>query len=148
MTVALKSFFSHFPLHAYPPILSTTTTNVESLPSLWIHPPLNPYSNLLSSDVECLKWQAYLALRNISNIFVRWDVAADGGIGGRLPNFHVPSNEHAGKLLDAHMIPGWVDATVPMDVLEGYRDEIAKNESRAWISLLESTVHAALVSNL
>ncbi|EEB86599.1 hypothetical protein MPER_16389, partial [Moniliophthora perniciosa FA553] len=28
--------------------------------------------------------------------------------------------------------------------LEGYKDETAKDESRAWVSLLEGNVHAAL----
>ena len=41
------------------------------------------------------------------------------------------------------MIPGWVDAQVSIDGLDGFNDEGAKLESEAWISLLEGTVHAA-----
>jgi metaxin len=33
-------------------------------------------------------------------------------------------------------------------VLEGYKDEEARDESRAWVSLLEGDVHAALVTFL
>jgi len=31
------------------------------------------------------------------------------------------------------------------DPLEGYKDEAARDENRAWVSLLEGVVHAALV---
>lgn len=138
-------FFAYFPLHTYPSIPTWTTRSRDDSDSvtLWIHPPLNPSSSLLSSEIECLKWQAYLALRGLSNISVRWDIAADGGLEGRLPNIYIPSNEGS-KLIASHMIPGWVDERLPSDPMEGYKDEKTKNESNAWISLLEDTVHAAL----
>lgn len=136
----LKTFFALFPLYTYPPILPANDNPEADEPTLWIHPPQT--STLLSSEVECLKWQAYLALRGLSQISVRWDIAADGGIDGRLPNLYVPST---GELLDAHKIPGWVDQQVLNTALEGYKDENAKNESNAWISLLENTVHSTLV---
>lgn len=108
----------------------------------------------MSSDVECLKWQAFLALRGLNDILVRWDVSPDGGIDGRLPNLHVPRRggeaaaDEDEELLAAHMIPGWVDKILGVDggVLDGYRDEAAKDESHAWVSLLEGKIHAALVS--
>jgi len=70
-------------------------------------------------------------------------------LGGRLPNLHVPisgNNDH-GKLLAAHMIPAWVDSRVEgsSDRLEGYKDEAAKDESHAWVALLEGNIHAALL---
>jgi metaxin len=146
----LKAFFSLFPLHTYPPIPTWTAVarGDSEFVTLWIHPPLNPSSSLLSSEIECLKWQAYLALRGLSNILVRWDIAADGGLEGRLPNIHVPSNTDGDKLIAARMIPGWVDERLPSDPMEGYKDEKAKNESNAWVLLLEDTIHAALVNVL
>ena len=117
---------------------------------------------MLSSDVECLKWQAYLALRGLSDVSVRWDVSVDGALDARLPNLHVPlktlpgasdevkaSDDGEGELLPAHLIPEWVDGQVgALDELEGYVDEAAKDESRAWVALLEGNVHAALVRSL
>jgi len=43
------------------------------------------------------------------------------------------------------MIPGWVDTQAPTDGLDGFNDEEVKLESEAWISLLEGTVHAAMI---
>jgi metaxin len=150
----LRTFYSYFPLHTYPPNLPKTCRPITK-PTLWILPPRHPDSDhLLSSDVECLKWQAFLALRGFSDIAVRWDVSPDGAIDGRLPNFHVPKgagqkDEHgAGELLAAHMIPGWVEKekiSAEGDVFEGYVDEPARDESHAWVALLEGKVHAALV---
>lgn len=151
----LKAFYAHFPLKTYDPIFSEND-NTITRPTLWILPPRAPYADVeqlpLSSDVECLKWQAFLALRGLTDIAVRWDVSPDGGIDGRLPNLHVPREETkddgGGELLAAHMIPGWVDARVEdgdMGPLEGYRDEATRDESHAWVSLLEGKVHAALV---
>jgi hypothetical protein len=137
----IVKFFSHFPLYSYPPI-SPPRRGIFSGPALWIHPPRGSQDDLLSSDVECLKWQAYLALRGLTDIVVRWDISAEGGIDGRLPNL-----QDGEELLAAHIIPGWVDAKVGLldPLLEGYRDEPAKDESRAWVSLMEGSVHAALV---
>ena len=136
-------FYSHFPLVSHPPILPKKPINSE--PTLWILPPR--WDNLLSADVECLKWQAYLALRGLTNIKVRWDIAPEGGISGSLPNLHIPSDKE--ELLAAHAIPAWVDAKLGVnslaDPLEGYIDQSAKIESRAWVSLLEGIVHATLV---
>ncbi|KAF9020864.1 hypothetical protein BDP27DRAFT_1250119, partial [Rhodocollybia butyracea] len=50
---------------------------------IWVYP---PSTSLLSSDLECLKWQAYLALGGLDGICVRSDVDAQGTIGNRLPN--------------------------------------------------------------
>lgn len=120
---------------------------------------------LLSADVECLKWQAYIALRGLVSIRVRFNVSPDGALESRLPNLHVPysegvlpkddspnkdpKEEQDGELLAAQMIPTWVDAklgvTSAQDENEGYIDKNARDESRAWVSLLEDVVHAALV---
>ena len=137
------SFYSRFPLISYPPVLLNKPTN--SVPTLWILPPRK--DNFLSADVECLKWQAYLALRGLTNIKVRWDIAPEGSISGSLPNLHIPSGKE--ELLGAHAIPAWVDAKLGVnsfaDPLEGYIDQSAMIESRAWVSLLEGIVHATLV---
>ncbi|KAJ4475888.1 hypothetical protein C8R41DRAFT_965301, partial [Lentinula lateritia] len=102
-------------------------------------------SELLGSDVKCLKWQAHIALRGLSNIRVRFDVDAQGAIDGRLPN--VPFD--ATELLSAPRIVEWVDVKLAHNALddswEGYRDEATKDERRAWVSLLEGNVHAALI---
>lgn len=142
----LKAFFAHFPLYVYPQIQTRERQKCSQSPTLWIHPPFNPSSDLLSSDIECLKWQAYIALRGLSNISVRWDLPPDAGIDGHLPNLCVYS-ESVGdyELLDRKMIPGWVDTHVPVDGLDGFHDEETKLESEAWISLLEGTIHAAVV---
>lgn len=151
----LRTFYSYFPLYTYPPNLPPDWRPITK-PTLWILPPLDPNSdNLLSSDVECLKWQAFLALRGFSDIIVRWDVSSDGALDGRLPNLHVPvpkgqKDEHGGngELLAVHMIPGWVEkmkVSAEGDAFEGYVDEAARDESHAWVALLEGKVHAALV---
>jgi metaxin len=64
-------------------------------------------------------------------------------MGGRLPNLHLTS----GQLLPAQLIPTWADETLNEHErpLEGYKDQAALDESRAWVSLLEGDVHAALV---
>jgi len=149
----LRTFYSYFPLYTYPAIPPPNSRPITK-PTLWILPPRNPDSDqLLSSDVECLKWQAFLALRGFSDIAVRWDVSPDGAIDGRLPNLHLPravgeKDDGGGELLAAHMIPGWVEKEKTggeEDVFEGYIDEAAKDESHAWVALLEGKVHAALV---
>lgn len=154
----LRAFFSKFPLYTYPPIRASARTPV-TVPTLWIVPPANTdvNSDLLSVDINCLKWQAYLALRGLRHVQVRWDVAPDGAIDGRLPNLHVPatdvkdaaldaSSEAEGQLLSAAMIPEWVVGKAgALDELQGYADAAARDESRAWVSLLEGHVHTALV---
>ena len=142
----LKAFFALFPLYTYPAIRTRERENCSKSPTLWIHPPFDPSSNLLSSDIECLKWQTYIALRGLSNIAVRWDLPPSAGIDGHLPNLCTYSEAAADyELLDSKLIPGWVDTQVPEDGLDGFNDEEAKLESEAWISLLEGTVHAAVV---
>ncbi|KAI0723753.1 hypothetical protein C8T65DRAFT_627321 [Cerioporus squamosus] len=155
----LRHFFSLFPLYTHPAIESPDKAQPVTAPTLWIHVPWSPDADVLSSDVECLKWQAYLALRGLSDIAVRWDVAVDGALDARLPNLHVPlktlpgaseevkaQDDGEGELLPAHLIPEWVDGQVgALDGLEGYVDEAARDESRAWVALLEGNVHAALV---
>lgn len=138
----LHSFFSLFPLHIHPPVPLPSTKKQFTQPTLWIHPPKEPNSPL-SADVECLKWQAYLALRGLQALHVRSDVSSDGALDGRLPNLHISQNE----LLPAHLIPSWADGQLAsVDAqLEGYKDEAARDESRAWVALLEGNVHAALV---
>ena len=89
----------------------------------------------------------------------------DGAVDGRLPNLQIPFPEESrkgnttragpvgvkekGKVLAAKMIPGWVDTELDVvsgdDELEGYKDVMARDESRAWVALLEGAVHAALV---
>ncbi|OSX65542.1 hypothetical protein POSPLADRAFT_1081479, partial [Postia placenta MAD-698-R-SB12] len=147
----LRHFFSLFPVYTHAPVPSPYTARPINAPTLWIHPPRNEspeLEDLLSSDVECLKWQAYLALRDLSGIYVRWDITEDGAIDGRLPNLQVPTKdgEPGGELLAAHLIPEWADgkAGAGLGDLEGYADEAARDESRAWVSLMEGNVHAAL----
>jgi metaxin len=154
----LAVFFSRFPLKKHPriPLPPNKYRPVQSS-TLWLSPPLDG-TTLLSADVECLKWQAYIALRGLTDIRVRFDVSHEGALEGHLPNVHVPLSESVlpkdetkkdGELLAAQMIPTWVDARLGVnssaDENEGYVDENAKDESRAWVALLEGTVHATLV---
>lgn len=164
MTATLPPFvqnvFSHFPLYTYPAVPSPYKASQVASPELWIHAPRlsqvssEHSSDLLSEDVECLKWQAYLALRGLTGIVVRWDIQPEGALEGRLPNLRVPMKEiepkvkddGEGDLLPAHLIKEWVDNKVgDLGDLEGYVDEKAKDESRAWVKLLEGDIHAALV---
>ncbi|KDR73588.1 hypothetical protein GALMADRAFT_124817 [Galerina marginata CBS 339.88] len=155
----IVAFNAYFPLKTYPNIKPLSKSPVTA-PTLWLLPPREEGDSLLSADVECLKWQAYLALRGVSNIKLRWDIAPEGSIDGALPNLHVPaseslvkseklSNPEDGELLAAHSIPAWVDAKLGVDSgadpLEGYKDQASRVESRAWVSLLEGVVHAALL---
>jgi len=72
-------------------------------------------------------------------------VSNDAGIDGHLPNLCTYSESTADyELLDRKMIPGWVDARVSVDGLDGFNNKEVKLESEAWISLLEGTVHAAV----
>ena len=146
----LRQFFSLFPLYTHPSVSSPYTAKKITAPTIWVHPPRDPDADLLSSDVECLKWQAYLALRGLTDVVVRWDVSVDGALESRLPNLHVPLKEGedgGGELLPAHLIPEWADSHLSsgQGELEGYIDEAARDESRAWVALMEGKVHAALV---
>lgn len=90
-------------------------------------------------------------MRGLTTVHLRTDIRPEGSIDGRLPNLLVPSTEENksqdGQLLAAHLIPSWADTQKdPVDPnMEGYRDEAARDESRAWVTLLEGTIHAALV---
>lgn len=134
----LHSFLSLFPLKTLPPV---PFSKVFIAPTIWIHPSKEQDSPL-SADVECLKWQAYLALRGINALRIRTDISHQGAIHSRLPNLHISPDE----LLPAHHIPSWADSKLAESPaqFEGYKDEAARDESRAWVSLLEGHVHAAL----
>ena len=124
---ALAKLFSFFPLKTYPPLKPAKVPIVN--PLLWIHPPhlsVPSKESVLSADVECLKWQAHIALRGLRNISVRCDVSQDGAINARLPNLQAPSKrtkDPAGELIAAQDIPTWIDEKVgALDDLEGYKD--------------------------
>ncbi|KAI0253535.1 hypothetical protein BJV78DRAFT_1280863 [Lactifluus subvellereus] len=144
----LVKLFSYFPLKTYPPSKSEKVPIVS--PRLWIHPPppsVPGQESVLSADIECLKWQAHIALRGLHDVSVRWDISLDGALDGRLPNLQIPSGDvdGDGELLAAHNIPTWIDENVgALDDLEGYKDIGSRDESHAWIALLEGDVHAAL----
>lgn len=142
----LANLFALFPLRTYPPILPLSKKPCTA-PTLWVQSPVSP-DDTLSADVECLKWQAYLAFRGLTAIHLRTDIHPEGCIDRRLPNLHTPSAEiEDGELLPARLISTWVDsqkgAVDPH--LEGYTDEAARDESRAWVTLLEGAVHAGLL---
>lgn len=143
----LAKLFALFPLHTYPAIPLPDKHPITG-PTLWIHPPSAPPDahDLLSADVECLKWQAHLALRGVSEVQVRWDVVAEGALGERLPNLQLPlTKDKDGELSAAHNIPAWVDERLgPLGDLQGYRDVTTRDESHAWVALLEGDVQAAL----
>ncbi|KAH9019130.1 hypothetical protein EDB85DRAFT_2009613 [Lactarius pseudohatsudake] len=145
----LANLFSYFPLKTYSPSKPAKAPIVG--PLLWVHPPppsVPAKESILSADVECLKWQAHIALRGLRDVPVRWDVSQEGALGGRLPNLQVPSeraNDVDGELLAAQSILAWIDEKVgPLDDQEGYKDSESRDESHAWIALLEGDVHAAL----
>jgi metaxin len=144
----VRALFARFPLYTHPAIVPPTAREPLARPVLWIAPP--PDTDVLSADVECLKWQALLALRGLPDARVRWDVHVQGALDGRLPNLHVPAEDvpsaSAGQLLPGHAIPDWLDGRLgALGELEGYVDAAARDESRAWVTLLEGHVHAALV---
>lgn len=88
---------------------------------------------------------------------MRSDVKAEGALGGRLPNLQTPSvlgadedgnGDVDGEILPAHNIAAWIDERVGLvegDELEGYSSVETRDESHAWVALLEGDVHAALV---
>lgn len=144
MPAPIKSLYAHFPLRTYPAIPPPPTAPVHG-PTLWILPPSETKSNL-SADVECLKWQAYLALRlPNTKIHLRWDIAVEGAMDRRLPNLQLSRN----NIMAAASIPAWVDSVQEghenVSGVEGYRSQALADESRPWIALLEGPVHAALV---
>lgn len=95
-----------------------------------------------------------MALRGLTDVQVRSDVKAEGALGGRLPNLQTPSADEDGdgdadgEILPAHNIAAWIDERVGLlegDELEGYSSVETRDESHAWVALLEGDVHAALV---
>lgn len=152
----LLKVFALFPLYSYPHIEPPSKKPLEE-PTLWIAPPCADLeSGVLSSDVDCLKWQAYLALKGLVGIAVEWDVSSQGAIDKKLPNLHVPLDgkipePEDGSLLAASMIPSWVADRLAstdekqVDALDGYTNQAAKDESLAWTTMLETRVRAALV---
>jgi metaxin len=178
MPSLLQDFYALFPLHFYSqspslpsprfPLNSQQGAHGISTPTLFIHRPVDPSRSLLSSDIECVKWQAYLALRGVhGGIRVRWDLASEGALDGKLPNLYLaPSSSLVekenrgelgksvlkGELLESRRIPSWVDGEAGRSIgsgdndpiLEGYKDEESRDESRAWVSLLEGDVYAAI----
>ncbi|KZO95884.1 hypothetical protein CALVIDRAFT_598931 [Calocera viscosa TUFC12733] len=134
--VPVQKFLARFPLYTYPAWPLPSTAPRTGLPTLWILPP-NAGQAPLSSDVECLKWQAWLALRGVA-VTLRWDVHPDGGVDGKLPTLHLPNN----TLHAAHLIPSALSiASLPH---EGYASAESELESKAFLALLESTLHKAL----
>ena len=135
----LRRLFSSFPLHTYPAVY---VSHLPTHPTLWVLPSKSSSSGI-SSDVECLRWQTYIILRGISNIRTRTDIVEEAGAEGRLPSLHLPS----GELIAAQHIATWIDqqAATPLGELEGFKDMTSRDESRAWISLLEGPVRAELV---
>ncbi|KZT58991.1 hypothetical protein CALCODRAFT_516407 [Calocera cornea HHB12733] len=132
----LHKFLARFPLYTYPPWTLPRTAPPTGLPTLWIVPP-NAGQAPLSADVECLKWQAWLALRG-AVVSLRWDVHPDGGVDGKLPTLQLPNN----TLYPAHSMPSALSiASLPH---EGYASADAELESKAFLALLESTLHKAL----
>jgi len=151
----VRNIFSIFPLHTYPAVPPPPSPGSSSSPAaatLWIAAPPSS-TEVLSADVECLKWQAYLALRGVSPgvLNVRTDVDPQAALEGQFPNLRVNDKleQEEGSLLPAYLISAWTDAHLGVssldDSLEGYRDETARDESRAWVALLEGNVHSALV---
>jgi metaxin len=151
----LRTFLSKFPLHTYPPIKATPRRPLQGH-TLWIAPPRtsaddqSTNSDTLSTDVKCLKWQAYIALRGLTDIAVRWDISPEGAVDGSLPCLHVLAEvqgDDSGEVLASGFIPRWVDVRTGSwnDPLNGFRDQNAKDESNAWVSLLDGVVHTALV---
>ncbi|KAK0463879.1 uncharacterized protein EV420DRAFT_1520516 [Desarmillaria tabescens] len=141
----IQKLLSPFPFHTYLAIPPPRQSNRYPTPCLWIHPPHSP-NGVLSSDVECFKWRAYLAPRGLDRIAVRTDIDPQGAIDGQLPNLR-----DGAQLLAARELPAWVDSKVNTDNdsgLEGYEDEAARDESRAWVALLEGCMHAALLASV
>ncbi|KAG6837265.1 hypothetical protein H0H93_012270 [Arthromyces matolae] len=124
-------------LHQLPPVAVPSLTKLDR-PTLWVHPAAENDAPL-SADVECLKWQAYLALRGLK-LLLRTDVNVAGALDARLPNLHADQK----TLHPAHLIPQWADDNGPPE--PDYVDAAAHDESRAWIALMEGTVHAALLA--
>lgn len=142
--LVVRKFYSHFPLYTYDDTPSPSTSKPRH-PTLWIHPPTSA-SSYLSSDIECLKWQTYLVLREIPNIQLRWDIQPDGGVNGVLPSLHLPDSD----LLGTDRIPSWADRVLGDNggELEGYTSAELRDESRAWVSLFEGVIHSALVCDI
>ena len=92
-TTFFSAFIAKFPLRQNPRItLPSNPYRPVRTATLWLSPPSGYTPNggsssltedtsmLLSADVECLKWQAYIALSGLSSIRVRFDVTSDGAL--------------------------------------------------------------------
>lgn len=141
LPASVQSLFSSFPLHTHPPALPQRAKQTKA--ELWVappHPTSGPERTLLSADIECLKWQTYLALRLGDQLpqrmKLRFDISPEGGVDGRLPVVCQPpaaprssaaassgQTQRQGKqplqdsepplaLLSAMKIPAWVDVQV------------------------------------
>ncbi len=77
------------------------------------------------------------------DVRVRWDVTPDGSVDGRLPSLQTVER----TVLGARMIPGWVDDELQTedDALKATGTLPRRTRARAWVALLEGTVHTALV---
>ncbi|KAH8827064.1 hypothetical protein DL96DRAFT_1802766 [Flagelloscypha sp. PMI_526] len=125
----LATFFSFFPVHTYPAEELFPPRESVTRDTLWVLPSHHGAESVLSSDVECLKWQAYLAYRlpESHSLGLRMDVDKEGALGGELPNLHVPS---------------------PKDLrgTDGPDEDVSlADESKAWTALLEGVVHDSLL---
>ncbi|KAG6880245.1 hypothetical protein C0992_001813 [Termitomyces sp. T32_za158] len=116
-------------LHTHP---AQRPPRLAATPALWICAPLAGDAPF-SADVECLRWQAFLALRGIP-VHLRTDIDPAGALDQRLPNLHAANDE----LLPANAIQDWASKHVP-------NDDSLPDESHAWFALLEGPVHAALL---
>ncbi|KAG9079301.1 hypothetical protein FS749_008626 [Ceratobasidium sp. UAMH 11750] len=89
----VKRFFSLFPLYRYPDNLPPPTPlTTARYATLLIAPPpvghlssddplrVDPGGSHLSADVDCLRWQAYLALRGVKDVRVSWAAGVEGGV--------------------------------------------------------------------
>jgi metaxin len=148
----VRNFFSNFPLQTYPAI-ERSGDNLPTETTLWILPPLDPGTSVLSNDVECLKWQAYIALKQWNtnesdrkSVKVSWDVSPAAGVDGVLPTLcirrHKPkSGQLEWNFLGPKGIAEWIDG--PVELKE--KDTQFNDEMEAWVQLLEGDVHDALV---
>ncbi|QRV99894.1 glutathione S-transferase [Ceratobasidium sp. AG-Ba] len=189
----VKHFFSLFPLLRYPANLPPPTPLTSSRgATLLIAPPpkahlssddplrVHPSGSHLSADVESLRWQAYLALRGVTDVRVSWAAGVEGGvpklvlpagakrplgvdvdslteslesetISAEKPDEKVDATMSRNReVLDAARIPAWVDSTQgrSVDMLEGFIDDAARDESRAWTVLVEGVIRSVLLLSI
>ncbi|KZT39688.1 hypothetical protein SISSUDRAFT_1060892 [Sistotremastrum suecicum HHB10207 ss-3] len=157
----VQSLFAKFPLYTHPAVQRPRQNNsLSSSPCLWIVPP-PPGSSPISTDVNCVKHQAYVVLNGLqtgpekSRVRLRWDISEDGAIDCLLPNLALPN----GEVLGSKAIPAWVHARVKENEKslegeegldsewdDGFEDEKTRDEMRAWVEVMEGPVKAALAA--